>query len=165
MEFFHAYIIRNYRVKGEIEYCRFLLNQYKGDGLANERKELETVIDHFMEADTKMQFWYNHYMSLNSFIDGKKGVRIGWAGFVISVVSILLTAVLECSHSNALTNEEQTTHIDSISTMHFQQQEMLNNRLDTTMSVIRQQLDSLNSEVKRLKAEQQKLIPMSPRSH
>lgn len=153
LEFFHACIIRNYRIKGEIEYCRFLLSQYKNDGLGNERKELETAIEHFMEADSQMQFWYNHYMSLNSFTDGKKGVRIGWAGFIVGVFSIVLTSVLECSHTFSLTNEDQTQHLDSISNLHFQKEETHYNRIDSTVTSLRQQLDSLQSELKQLKAE------------
>lgn len=153
LQFFHACIIRNYRIKGELEYCRFLISQYKNDGLVNERKELETAIGHFMEADSQMQFWYNHYMSLNSFTDGKKGVRIGWAGFIVGVISIALTTVLECSHTYSLTNEAQTHHFDSISTMLFQREETHYNRLNSMVTSIRQQLDSLQSEVKQLKAE------------
>lgn len=102
-----------------------------------------------IQLHDSIQFWYNHYVDKISFLDGRKGVRWGVIGVLISTVSILLTFYLEF-HAPDINkvSKQNERHQDSISVVTLRCIERsgqeIGQRQDSIQSEFRQMSDRLN---------------------
>lgn len=150
IRFLHSYIVHNYRIKGEILYARFLLSLTKGGEMASERKALEDAIVLFEEADRNLRFWYDHYLSITSFLSGNKSVHVGWLGCFFGIASICFTAFVECQHKNDLPNSELKVFVDSLAKSHGDALNVIDNNIavrDTILTNLGSRIDGVGDNV------------------
>lgn len=81
----------SYNVCGELDYCEFLLAQFKQDVSRARRKELRKLMASIVKTSNDMRACYDRYISIVSLNDGRNSKIFGWIGFILSIVSIILT--------------------------------------------------------------------------
>lgn len=81
----------SYNVCGELDYCEYLLAQFKQDVSRARRKELRKLMASLVKTSNDMRACYDRYISIVSLNDGRNSKIFGWIGFVLSILSIILT--------------------------------------------------------------------------
>lgn len=135
IKFMHELAKNCYCVKGELGYCRFLSDTNINVSSKWKRRELAAACAEFDSSMEELLFWYNHYLSLVSYTDGGKGLKWGVAGVMLGILSLTVTAVIECRNSKQLTNEELLEHID---TLNKSQITHIDDKIDSLSIVIKQ---------------------------
>lgn len=150
----NIYILQNTlqisrNIFGEMQYCKFLMSSFPTLVPRKSKSEIQNTLSELIQLHDSIQFWYNHYVGKISFLDGRKGVRWGVIGVIISTVSILLTFYLEF-HAPDINkvSKQNERHQDSISvvTLHCIERsgQEIGQRQDSIQTEFRQMSDRLN---------------------
>lgn len=146
-------ILRNtlqmsHNIFGEMQYCKFLISSFPTLISKKDKGEIQNTLNELIQLHESIHFWYNHYLGKISFLDGRKGVRWGVTGVLISTVSILLTFYLEY-HAPDINkmNKQNEWHQDSISNVTLRYLERngqkMEQRQDSIRADFRQMLNRL----------------------
>lgn len=103
-----------YRVKREMDYCRFILDKHSEvldeELLTRIEKAYQNFLTYYMDLD----FWYHAYLDTINFSDSKASKKWGITGGLLGLLSILITLFLEYKPSKPDTVREQLLKADSL---------------------------------------------------
>ena len=155
-----AGIIQDARdVFGEALYCEFLLNAFTIEISKKDRRDIRGTIGDLHEVYEKITFWFNHYISKVSFLDGKSGKRWGVIGVILSTLSIVLTLFLELrSPDIELIKKEYQMHQDSLFQTFQEQYTIENKSLMLKQDSIMEGINMIDGVLLKMKRQNEKLL-------
>lgn len=103
-----------YRVKREMDYCRFILNKHR-EVLDDELlTRIQKAYQSFQTYYTDLDFWYHAYLDTINFSDSKASKKWGITGGILGLLSIFITLFLEYKPSKPDAMREQLIKADSL---------------------------------------------------
>lgn len=84
-----------YRVKREMDYCKFLLDRHCEVLDDNTQTKIQKAYHDYHTYYTDLDFWYHAYLDTINFRDSKASKRWGITGGLLGLLSIAITLFLE----------------------------------------------------------------------
>lgn len=132
-----------YKVKREMDYCRFLMERHSTVIDNETRIKLQQSYQDFLNYYTDLDFWYNAYLDTISFSDSKVSKRWGITGGILGLISIVITLSLEYKSQRQQTQDGWSLKSDSLIVI---KQDSLNNKMEQLMKLCKPDTYRMNKD-------------------